>query len=152
MKRYLGIASLVTALVLAVAYIKFFMLSYDTNFEDAGLGYGTVRYTAQKGGYPIHIVEMDSLRNLKEGVDNFDSSKPVILWLGNSQLHGVNQYKQGDQNAIGYLHDSLILLHQHAVAFSLPNANLLEHYVLLKYLSGGIKIDQLDKVIFLTYL
>lgn len=143
MKRYLGIASLVTALVLAVAYIKFFMLSYDTNFEDAGLGYDTFRYTAQKGGYPIHIVEMDSLRNLKEGVDNFDSSKPVILWLGNSQLHGVNQYKQGDQNAIGYLHDSLILLHRYAVAFSLPNANLLEHYVLLKYLSGDIKIDQL---------
>jgi hypothetical protein len=143
MKRYFGIFALVISLMLAIIYIKVYMLSANKNFEDVGLGVGTIKYLPVKNGFPIHIDSIGALPYLDSGFSKNGAGKAIVLWLGNSQLHGVNQYKEGDQNSLEYLHDSLLQRGKYTVAFSLPNANLQEHYVLLKYLGSRLKIDQL---------
>jgi len=61
--------------------------------------------------------------------------KPTtLLWLGNSQLHFINQFQRGDHVAPFWLRkfvdcpDSFVPL-----GISLPNASLQEHYVLAEY-------------------
>ena len=70
--------------------------------------------------------------------------KKYIAWLGNSQLHTINQYKQGDHLAPYWFrklepcHDCIVPL-----GFSLPNANLQEQFVLSEYISNRIVIRAL---------
>src|SRR5437016_5229227 len=68
--------------------------------------------------------------------------KPLsILWLGNSQLHFINQYAQGDHVAPYWLRqaapcpDTTVPL-----GVSLPNANLQEHYILASYVTTRLPI------------
>ena len=60
-------------------------------------------------------------------------STRAALWLGNSQLHGVNQWKEGDETAparlFAHLHERGLDL----ITLSQPNANLQEHLVLYAY-------------------
>jgi hypothetical protein len=57
--------------------------------------------------------------------------QPIVVWLGNSQLHTINQFKPGDHLAPYWLievascTDCFLPL-----GISLPNANMQEHYVL----------------------
>ena len=143
MKKIFAILSLFIAFILAIAYIKFDMLAVNKNYGDAGLGEGTVVYTAQKSGFPIHVMDMATLPKLEEGLAANAKDKKLILWLGNSQLHGVNQYKEGQHNSLEFLHDSLAKQGWYTVGFSIANANLQEHYVLLKYLTSRHNISEL---------
>jgi hypothetical protein len=57
-----------------------------------------------------------------------------ILWLGNSQLHLVNQFRQGDQIAPYWMRGGLSCPEVSVpFGFSLANANLQEQYVLATY-------------------
>ena len=58
----------------------------------------------------------------------------VFLWLGNSQLHAINQFKPGDVNAPPILFDRLRARNEYLVTFSEPNASLQEQLVLFSYL------------------
>ena len=57
-----------------------------------------------------------------------DCDRPAILWLGNSQLHFINQYRAGDHLAPYWLRKDLDCAVP--LGLSLPNANLQEMYVL----------------------
>ena len=57
-----------------------------------------------------------------------DCDRPAILWLGNSQLHFINQYRVGDHLAPYWLRKNLGC--GIPLGLSLPNANLQEMYVL----------------------
>jgi hypothetical protein len=58
----------------------------------------------------------------------------AALWLGNSQLHGVNQYASGQETASARLFARLHASGIDLLTLSQPNANLLEHLVLYTYL------------------
>ncbi len=67
-----------------------------------------------------------------------------ILWLGNSQLHYINQYQQGDHLApywlkMGWESPAMI----EPLGFSLPNANLQEFLLLSRYAMMNVPVNLL---------
>ena len=56
----------------------------------------------------------------------------LIVWFGNSQLHAINQYKEGQNSAPFLLHQLLLKDKKDLLTFSYGNANLQEH--LIQYL------------------
>jgi hypothetical protein len=66
----------------------------------------------------------------------------TILWLGNSQLHFVNQAKPGDHIAPYWLRRSLDCPDTTVpIGLSLPNANLQEHYYLVEYVTARVPVN-----------
>jgi len=67
-----------------------------------------------------------------------------ILWLGNSQLHLVNQFRQGDQIAPYWMRGELSCPDVTVpFGFSLANANLQELYVLATYAASQIPVHMI---------
>jgi len=58
------------------------------------------------------------------------AGSPEALWLGNSQLHAINQRREGDTTAPAYASQAL---GWPTYTLSLPNASLQEHRVLLEW-------------------
>jgi hypothetical protein len=65
----------------------------------------------------------------------------TILWLGNSQLHLVNQYKVGDHVSPYWLRNG-VRCPQTTVPLgvSIPNANFQEHYLLEEYAAARLPV------------
>ena len=125
--------------VLAILLVRFFLGSTETAFENFGLGPETSPVFAVYDGRPIHC----------QGVSDADlcisrlsdiGKRSNILWLGNSQLHGVNQYQAGEETAPLILLEAVLPNGVDLVAFSQANANFQEHYVLYEYLSRRIPL------------
>src|SRR5579862_108594 len=65
-----------------------------------------------------------------------------ILWLGNSQLHFINQFRKGQHLAPYWLRRSLPCPDSTVpLGVSLPAANLEEHYVLAQYVERRLPIS-----------
>jgi hypothetical protein len=62
-----------------------------------------------------------------------------FLWLGNSQLHAINQRKPTDRSAPEILHLKLRAIGAYLVTFSEPNASPQEHLALASYLLPRLK-------------
>lgn len=124
------------------------MLNRESNFDEKGLGIGTSAYYAKKNNLAIHTSKIEDVKQLDSAARLYGNDKALVLWLGNSQLHGINQYKEGDRSSADYLYDDLFEKNKFLVAFSLPNANLQEHYVLLQYLQEKLPIRQLILPVF----
>lgn len=143
MNKKISLTILIISLIISILFIQlFFGKSEKTKFEELALGAETSSYFYSINNYPIHITAMDSLDNFIAGW-KLRGNKDIILWLGNSQLHGINQLKPGDNTSPGYFYKSLKNTNSDLLAFSLPNANLQEHYLLLEYLKSIIPIKQL---------
>ena len=115
------------------------------NFNELALGKDTSLYTAQVDSIQVHC---HNLEDAKRCVDGYDKKSKnindnVVLWLGNSQLHSINQMKPGDETATPILHRNIIDLQKYFMTFSQPNANLQEHYVLFNYLASKAPISTL---------
>ena len=66
----------------------------------------------------------------------------TILWLGNSQLHIVNQAKPGDHTSPYWLRHTLDCPRTTVpLGVSLANANLQEHYLLTEYATARVPVD-----------
>lgn len=72
-----------------------------------------------------------------------DGAKPVVLMLGNSQAHAINQFKPGDKPFSYLLHGRLESKGFYSVMFSQPNASLQEHYVLFSWLLRRLAVSTL---------
>ncbi|MET0082801.1 MAG: hypothetical protein ABW079_07280 [Sedimenticola sp.] len=69
--------------------------------------------------------------------------RDVVLWLGNSQVHAINQMKPGDETASHNLHRRFRKFGTFFLTFSQPNASLQEHYLLFEYLLTRLPIRTL---------
>lgn len=115
----------------------------QTNFEQAeALGAATTSVFSRMGDYPIHCRDSRDVAECLAGVRS-RHAKSSVLWLGNSQLHAVNQWHEGDVNSTPLLFDRIKPIGLDLVTFSQPNANLQEHYVLFEYLKFKMPIKLL---------
>jgi hypothetical protein len=89
---------------------------------EIGLGVGTIAYAPVAGNYPIHIMNLQQTDALANGYRQ-RGQKDVFLWLGNSQLHGVNQYKSGKSNCIEFIFNKIKEYGKEVLGVSYPNAN-----------------------------
>src|SRR5688572_475037 len=68
--------------------------------EDAGLGQNTFSGIAYDGRLRVSAQRVGQVA---ETIASFTKSKrPVVLWLGASQLHAINNLKDGDELAVSY--------------------------------------------------
>jgi hypothetical protein len=110
--------------------------------DEFALGAETTSYFAEVGGFPVHCKDLTDADACIAGYEQTTGDE-VVVWLGNSQLHAINQMKEGEETAAAILHRKLKEQSRYLITFSQPNANLQEHYVLFEYLLTRLPIDTL---------
>tara|TARA_B100001059_G_C17839523_1_gene591037 strand:- start:5819 stop:6862 length:1044 start_codon:yes stop_codon:yes gene_type:complete len=126
-------------IILALSIIIINFSSSNINADEFALGEETTSYYAQnKQGHKIHFSNLNDV--------NFDSSKELILILGNSQTHGINQKKNKDVNYVEILDSHFNS--NNIISFSLPNATLNEFYLISLYLTEKFNISQIVLPVF----
>lgn len=134
----IGVGLAVGLSVLAWAYV-----GKHTDFGDARtLGTQTSSIFAKVGGYPIHCECGPGVEDCLAGLRSRRAHQSV-MWLGNSQLHAVNQLRLGEENAPAMLFRKLAPLGYDLVTFSQGNASFQEHYVLFEHLRQKMPIKVL---------
>ena len=82
-------------------------------------------------GERVHCGDLSDLNICIDSYKNTNDKMPVILWLGNSQLHAINQPQPNDEVSPLILHKKLKKFGTYTLTFSQPNANLQEHFLFL---------------------
>lgn len=125
---------LILSFLIVTTFLHLCSEDKNTNFEDAAtFGANTTTIMPSVGKYKIHCADDRDVENCIDGFVNRGSRNSVI-WLGNSQLHAINQWKEGEINAPMLLHQKIDGVGLDLLTFSQPNANLQEHYILFQYL------------------
>lgn len=116
--------------------------SKNIQLDKFALGDNNISGSGKVDGERVHCYYFT---DTKECLNNFknQSIKNVIIWLGNSQLDAINQFKQGDETASINLHKKLREQNKYLITISQPNANLQEHYLLFSNLLNELKIELL---------
>lgn len=131
---WLSLISILFGGGVTLTLLNIFFVPDETNFEAAStLGAETTDNFGIVDGFLIHCF---GSRDADRCLDGQRQRAPneAALWLGNSQVHAVNQLQPGETNAAPLLFKSLQKKGIDLLTFSLPNANLQEHYVLFEYL------------------
>ena len=117
----------------------------NVNFEDLALGNENTNIIQKYKGNDIHCManNINEISKCVNSYKKFENNQSVILWLGNSQLYTINQYRKGDKTASIELHEKFQLDDYYFLTISQPNANLQEHYLLFSYLLDKIPIKNL---------
>lgn len=111
------------------------------NADEIALGKATTSVYADFDHIKIHC---EGYSNSRECINSAnESSYPKVLWIGNSQLHAINQFQEGEIPAPAILHNLLKEENKFLSTFSFPNANLTEKYFLFKYLLYAMDIETL---------
>lgn len=90
--------------------------------------------------YSIHCQDLTNINKCLNSQRKLNLNKN-ILWLGNSQLHAINQKISSDKNAPEILFKKTIEHDFFLLTLSQPNSNLQEHYLLYEYISNLMKVD-----------
>jgi hypothetical protein len=139
-KQLLG---LLCAVSLSLIFLSNKYVGKKTDFGDAAaMGAATTTVFAVRGDFPIHCEPGDGLDLCIEGARARNVERRVV-WLGNSQLHAVNQFRAGERNAPDLLFERLAGRSIDLVTVSLGNGNLQEHLVLFHYLFDRMQPDTL---------
>ncbi|MFL5763748.1 MAG: hypothetical protein ACJ77K_07370 [Bacteroidia bacterium] len=147
MRKYSGIFELVASFVLAFVIIVAFFREKQ-NFENLALGATTKTFFAEINGAPIQTLGFRKQAELLKGLKERNPEK-VVLMLGNSQSHSINQLKKGDMTFTALLSDSLRPSSTDVLCSSIPNATLEDYYLLYKGWKSRLKIDVLVLPVFL---
>lgn len=130
-RAFLNLACLLLAGVLAfsILYLRFGNLTTDLDEFPEGTG----GYFATYEGRPIHCRSSEDAQDCLDGL-SARGAKNAALWLGNSQLHAINQHQPGERHAPDLLAERLRNRGVDLLTFSQPNGNVLEHLLLFTYL------------------
>jgi hypothetical protein len=136
------LAVIALAALLAACLLVFLFRGEATRFEDLALGRESTPVFASFEGDPIHCRDLRDVESCLAGVRR-RGAREAALWLGNSQLHGVNQWQPGEETAPARLFGRLREAGVDLVTLSQPNANLQEHLVLYAYLRDRLPLRTL---------
>jgi hypothetical protein len=138
-------------LAFIVATAGFLYINSESNsFENLALGTQTSSYQAKNTtGESIHFLHIDSAE--QKQFENFAKhcKDSVLLFLGNSQTHSINQLNTNDKNYVELIARSNP---KPTLAFSYPNANLQEHFLTLDYVTNKLKVKKLILPVFMDDL
>ena len=134
--------ALVAAAVLAAAGLYLAFHGRTTRFEDLALDDQTTGVFAAVDGSPIHCMDMTDLPTCLPGFER-RASRAAALWVGNSQLHAVNQWSPGQETAPGLLASRLRSQGVDLLTVSPPNGNFREHLVLYAYARSRLPLQLL---------
>ena len=115
----------------------------NINFEDLALGDKATSHFGKVGSLHVHCMDDRDINLCINSYLNAGTNNNVTLWLGNSQLHAINQYKKGQNTATIKLHNLAKKYNQYLISISQPNANLQEHFLITAYLIKKLPIKYL---------
>ncbi len=115
--------------------------------ETFALGEATSVYFATVDGTKVHCSDHTDIEFCLDQYRQTQAER-LVLWLGNSQLHAINQMKQGDETAVPIMHRLLKQNKTYFMTLSQPNASLQEHYLLFEYLLSQSNLDTLVLPVF----
>ena len=119
------------------------VINVDLNLEELALG---EENTASYSSIDENKIHCGDLTDAQQCIDNYYGNavgNEVVLWLGNSQLHTINQMEDGDELSSSILHKAAKKQDQYFLTFSQPNSSLQEHYLLFEYLLQNLPISYL---------
>lgn len=112
-------------------------VAFDPN--DAGLGTLTKRVF----GWAGQTIDCEAAKLASPCLAAYRAAgrPPAVLWLGNSQLHGMNRYQPGESTAPMLLHAALVPKGLYLAAYSPPNANTVEYRALFDQLALQYRVQ-----------
>jgi hypothetical protein len=141
--RFDSVVTFVIGISIALVALSFLFVPGETDFEvSSTLGTDTKILFAKSSDFLIHCSGSRDAQDCIEGQEVRGATRSV-LWLGNSQLHEINQWKSGDKNAPNLLFESLSQHKFDLLTFSFGNANLQEHYVTFEFLRRRLPLKTL---------
>ncbi len=145
--KYKGLFELLVSFILALVLVLT-LFHETTNFENMALGVYTKTYFGKVNDTPIHSMGLRKMKEIIKG-SNDRALKDIVLVLGNSQTHSINQMKKGDITFPELLADSLNKKSIDIIASSVPNATMEDFYLLYKSWSSYLNIKMVILPIFL---
>jgi len=137
--------------ILITSFLVFFNLNILPNtFENLAMGTQTSLYQARNDNDDlIHFLHLDAneINQLESLVD--ESNDSVLLFLGNSQSHSINQMKQNDCNFVETVAKEIA---EPSLAFTFPNANLQEFLLTFDYVLTKVAIKKVVLPVFMDDL
>jgi hypothetical protein len=139
------ISPLIMGGILGVSFLYYFSTRMlpDENFDKLALGAVNTATLSSVDHVEVHCNDMHDAQRCISGYKNYGNKNHVVLWLGNSQLHSINQMEAGDKLSSYILHRDLKTEHKYLLTFSQPNASLQEHYLLFEYLAKNLPLTTL---------
>ena len=90
------------SLISLPVFLTLLLLNAPQNWEQLALGVETYSpRVVLPDGTPAYasvsqnVIHCETLKNC---VFNYGGKEPTVLWLGNSQLHALNQYQKGQKH------------------------------------------------------
>ena len=142
--------SIIIGITICIFILNFFSQDKKTKikFEELALGNNNKTSIGIVDGKTIHCKDLIDLDNCIESYRITNDKMPVILSLGNSQQHAINQPQFGDEVTSEILHRKLMKFGMYTLTLSQPNVNLQEHYLLFAHLIKKFPIKTLILPIF----
>ena len=142
---YIALAAILCGAAIALLLLAFsFLGKSSVDYADAAaFGAATTTVWGEDTGHRIHCGDHRDANQCIDGAARRNASNGAALWLGNSQLHAINQFNKGDKTAPMLLHSLLKPKNLDLLTFSQPNANLQEHYLVFEYLATQLRIKSL---------
>lgn len=129
-----ALAALLIGAATALTLLAVHFGGVRTNFEDAAsLGAETTTVVAVAAEHRIQCADSRDAEGCLAGARARKAVRSA-LWLGNSQVHSVNQWQPGETTGVPILFDLLKPRGLDLLTFSQANASLQEHYVLFEHL------------------
>jgi hypothetical protein len=127
---------------IAAVFLLYWPFSHASraNFSDFALGKETQTVIGTVDGDRVHCFDMAHADDCIVPARNRDL-RFSILWLGNSQLHAINQAMPTDLPASSIAASALRYHGADLITFSQPNANLVEHWILFEALVAVHSFD-----------
>lgn len=143
MNQYKSFAILLLSIVLALIMLIFYE-GRRIQAEDFALGKENTSRSEAMDGIPFTGHTLPEIKAIVSHYSGASKQQNIILWLSNSQLHTINQFKQGEHLAPYWMRNSpqcggcLIPL-----GLSLSNANPQEEFILEQFVQSKIAIKGL---------
>ena len=149
MKKFFSVFPFLIGLIVAVLLMNQWMHNWNNQgnqAQDFALGLQNTAYFAQDGDYNFHCSDFIErpLDNCFQDYLSFSYPDPLILYLGNSQLHGINQPERGLNSSSNILYNHLKTMKDiQLLTLSMPNMSLQEQYATYEYSSTKLPIKTL---------
>tara|TARA_B100000902_G_scaffold370021_1_gene394763 strand:- start:3267 stop:4394 length:1128 start_codon:yes stop_codon:yes gene_type:complete len=115
----------------------------NINFDELALGEETSSHFGKVENLYVHCSDKNDLDFCLDSYFKHGKKNDVTLWLGNSQLHAINKFKNGQETATIKLHKLAKKYNIYLISVSQPNANLQEHFLLTAHLIKKLPVKHI---------
>jgi hypothetical protein len=149
MKNFLSLFPFILGLIVAVFLMNIWLKDWNSQgsgAQDFALGLQNTAFFAQDSEYHFHCSDFieRTLHNCIEDYQKKASPAPIVLYLGNSQLHGINQPNLGLNSSSQIIYKHLKKKNKNQlVTLSMPNISLQEQYATYEYASTKLPVKVL---------